>query len=125
MNHRILFVCVGACALSLVGCRESQDCEKARLALAKTWHGLTEAAARRQLAGVDIEGWKYAQERAALLESSFMTTQVTWDSADKARKELATRVPNLQSDAPANVTGYRLSLDAALKEQDAYAQKCR
>jgi hypothetical protein len=123
MTRSILALCVVA-ALS-VGCKNDQECDRARLALSKTWHGLTESAARRQLAGIDIEGWKFVQDRAGLLESSFMTTQVTWDSADKARKELSARVPHLESDAVANVNGYRLSIDAAFKEQDAYAQKCR
>jgi hypothetical protein len=118
-------IIAGCCALFALGCKDDKECEKARFALSKTWHGLSESAARRQLAGVDVEGWKFVQGRAQLLESSFMTTQITWDSADKARKELAERVPNLQSDAPANVEGYRMSLNAAFAEQDAFAKKCR
>lgn len=123
MFRKLIFA--GACAVFAFGCKDDKECEKARFALSKTWHGLAESAARRQLAGVDVEGWKFVQGRAQLLESSFMTTQVTWDSADKARKELAERVPNLQSDAPANVEGYRMSLNAAFQEQDAFAKKCR
>lgn len=118
-------VIASVCALVAFGCKDNAECDKSRLALAKSWHGLAESAARRQLAGVDIEGWKYVQGRAQLLESSFMTTQVTWDSADKARKEIAERAGGLQSDAPANVEGFRLSLKAALDEQDAFAKKCR
>lgn len=118
-------VFAGVCALVSFGCKENEECNKARFALAKSWHGLAESAARRQLGGVDIEGWKFVQGRAQLLESSFMTTQVTWDSADKARKEIADRAGGLQSDAPANVEGFRLSLKAALAEQDAFAKKCR
>lgn len=118
-------VLVAVSAWLSFGCKDNQECEKARFALAKTWHGLAASAARRQLGGVDIEGWKFVQDRAQLLESSFMTTQVTWDSADKARKEIAERAGGLQSDAPANVEGFRLSLKAALEEQDAFAKKCR
>ncbi len=123
MFPKLVFVSV--CAFVALGCKDNAECDKARLSLAKSWHGLGESAARRQLGGVDIEGWKFVQGRAQLLESSFMTTQVTWDSADKARKEIADRVGGLQSDAPANVEGFRLSLKAALDEQDAFAKKCR
>lgn len=114
-----------AFAAVLPGCEASQECERARLNLAKSWRGLAESAGRRELAGVDIEGWKWVRGRAQLLESSFMTTHVTWDSAAKARQELSARLPSLRTDSDANLTGYRLSVDAAFKEQDAYAKQCR
>lgn len=121
---RCLTTVVVATAL-LTGCKESRECERARMDLSKTWLGLSEAAHRRQLAGVDIEGWKFIETKAQLLESSFMTTQLTWESADKARADLAARVPSVSTDTEANMTGYRLSFDAALKQQDAYAKQCR
>jgi hypothetical protein len=121
---RSLTAMVLAAAL-VAGCKESRECERARMDLSKSWHGLSEAAHRRQLAGLDIEGWKFVETKVQLLESSFMTTQVTWDSADKARGELAARLPGIQTDTPANMTGFRMSFDAALKEQDAYAKQCR
>jgi hypothetical protein len=109
----------------LLGCQTNPECERARLDLSKSWRGLVEAAARRQLAGVDIEGWKWVHGRAQLLESSFMTSHVTWDTAQKARNELSARLPSLQTDTVANMTGYRLSVEAAFKEQDAFTKKCR
>jgi hypothetical protein len=114
-----------AAVLVLPACEANQECERARLNLAKSWHGLVEGAARRELAGVDIEGWKWVRGRAQLLESSFMTTHITWDSAAKARKELAARLPSVQTDTEANMNGYRLSVAAAFKEQDAFTQKCQ
>lgn len=109
----------------LPGCEASQECERSRLNLAKSWRTLAESASRRELAGVDIEGWKWVRGRAQLLESSFMTTRVTWESANKARQELNARLPSIQTDTEANKTGYRLSVEAALKDQDAYAKQCR
>lgn len=123
MTRWIAALCVSAAVLS--GCENNRECERARLDLSKTWRGLVEGASRRQLAGVDIEGWKWVQGRAALLESSFATTQVTWNSADKARGELTSRLPSMQTDTPANLTGYRMSVQSALTEQDAFAKKCR
>ena len=65
------------------------------------------------------------EQRAELLESSFATPSVTWPAADKAKGEIAARVASLQTDNPANLTGYKLSLDAAVKDQEAFAKKCR
>ncbi len=93
--------------------------------VAKAFQGLRESASRRKLAGVDVEGWKFVEQRADLLESSFATTQVTWASAEKARGEIVARVASLQTDNPANLTGYQLSLEGAVKELDAYGKKCR
>lgn len=123
MTRWIAALCVMVAALA--GCPMDPECERARLDLSKSWRGLAEGAGRRQLAGVDIEGWKWVQGRAQLLESSFMTTHVTWDSAQKARDELNARLPSIQTDTVANMTGYRLSVDAAFKEQDAFTKKCR
>jgi hypothetical protein len=123
MTRWIAALCVTAALLS--GCETNRECERARLDLSKTWRGLVEGSGRRQLAGVDIEGWKWVQSRTSLLESSFATTQITWDSAEKARKELVARLPSMQTDTPANLTGYQLSVESALKEQDAFAKKCK
>lgn len=123
MKHRLATVFLAA--VFVAGCQETRECERARMDLAKTWRGLAEAAHRRQLAGVDIEGWKWVEARLELLESAFTTKQVTWDSADKARGEVVTRLPGLNTDTPANTTGFRLSADAAVKEQDAYTKQCK
>ena len=64
------------------GCKDDETCERARMDLAKTWTKLRESAARRKLAGVDVEGWQFVEEKAGLLESSFMTPRVTWQSAE-------------------------------------------
>lgn len=123
MTRWIAALCVTATLLC--GCETDRECEKARLELSKSWRGLAAGAARRQLAGVDIEGWKWVQGRTALLESSFATTQVTWKSADKARDELTARLPSMETDTAANMTGYQLSVTSAWKQQDEFAKKCR
>jgi hypothetical protein len=122
----IRWLITASLALSLiVGCKNDEACERARLDLSKAWGELREAAARRKLAGVDVEGWAFVEDRTSLLESSFMTSQVTWSSADKARTELAARLPSLSTDAPAHLVGYRTSVDAALKQQEAFSAQCR
>jgi hypothetical protein len=109
----------------LAGCKTDPECERARMKLSKTWHDLHTSATRRKLSGVDVDGWAFVEKQTDLLESSFATTQITWDSADNARKALAARASGLQSDTETNANGFKLSLDAAFKEQDAFSNKCR
>jgi hypothetical protein len=109
----------------LAGCKTDEQCERMRLDLAKTWGSLRESASKRKLAGVDVDGWTKVEDRTALLESSFMTPHVTWQSADKARTELGEALRGRQTDTPANLTGYLLSVEAANKEQQAYSDRCR
>jgi hypothetical protein len=107
------------------GCKADEECERMRIDLAKTWGTLKESATKRKLAGVDAEGWTKVEEKTALLESSFMTPHVTWQSAAKAQTELADLIRGRQTDTPANLTGYMLSIDAANKEQAAFTERCR
>ena len=119
------FAVIFASVSFLAGCQRSEECERARLALSKTWGMLRESAAKRKLAGVDVEAWAAVEERAALAESSFMTTAVTWNSADNARKDLSDKVKSLRTDTEGNLKGFQLSLDAAFKEQDEFKSKCK
>lgn len=119
------FAVLGLLFLGVAGCKPSEECERARLALSKTWGSLRESAAKRKLAGVDVESWAFVEERAALAESSFMTTHVTWTSAENARNDLKQRVGGLRTDTEGNLKGFQLSLDSAIKQQDAYAAECK
>lgn len=123
MSRLIAGFCVAL--FSIAGCKVDEQCERQRLDLAKTWGSLRESAAKRKLAGVDVEGWAKIEERTALLESAFMTPQVTWTSADKARADLQAMLRNRQTDTEANLKGYLLSFETANKQQEEYAQRCR
>jgi hypothetical protein len=119
------FAVICAVSLILAGCEPSEECERARVALSKTWGMLRESAAKRKLAGTDVESWSFVEERAALAESSFMTKRVTWGSADKVRDDLAQKVGSLRTDTEGNLKGFQLSLNAAFKEQDEFKAKCK
>ena len=116
---------IGAIALLVAGCEPSEECERARLSLSKTWGMLRESAAKRKLAGTDVESWSFVEERAALAESSFMTPRVTWGSAETVRNDLAQKVGSLRTDTEGNLKGFQLSLSAAFKQQDEYKAKCK
>jgi len=119
------FAVIFGIAFTLAGCEQSEECERSRLALSKTWGMLRESAAKRKLAGTDVESWSFVEERAALAESSFMTTRVTWGSADTVRNDLSQKVGSLRTDTEGNLKGFQLSLNAAFKEQDAFKAKCK
>jgi hypothetical protein len=121
----IRLIVAGVLSVALLGCENDQECEKMRVNLAKTYGTLRESAGKRKVAGVDVQGWTEVEKTAALLESSFMTRRVTWQSAEKGRGELTSKLNGLQTDSAANLTGYRLSVEAALKEQEAFTRRCR
>ena len=91
----IVMSLVAACPLW--SCQDDARCERARLDLDKTWAELRQAATRRKLEGVDVPSWMDIEKKAELLESSFMTRQVTWESASKATQELAAFCPAASS----------------------------
>jgi len=121
----IRLVLAGLVGAALLGCKSDAECERLRVDLAEAYGTLRESAGKRKLAGVDVAGWTAVEDKVALLESSFMTRRVTWQSAEKARAELSGKLSGLQTDSPANLTGYRLSVDAALKQQDEFTRRCR
>ena len=121
----VLLLLACSVASSLTGCKTDEQCERARMDLAKARGGLRASAVKRTLAGVDVEGWTKIENRTELLESSFMTSHVTWSSADKARTELAQMLLGQETDTDANLKGYVLSVEAANKQQAAYAERCR
>ena len=54
-----------------------------------------------------------------------MTTSVTWTSAENAKNDLGQKINGLRTDTEGNLQGYKLSLNAAFKEQDEYAKACK
>jgi hypothetical protein len=112
-------------SLLAAGCKDDVQCERARMDLNKSWSTLREAAARRMLDGVDTPGWKDVESKTELLESSFVTTQVTWDSAAKASQAIAVELPQLHADHEAMAASFRSSAESAMKEQSDFEKQCR
>ena len=125
MGRFAMFVSVPL-ALSLLGaCQDDVQCEKARMDLNKSWSELRQAASRRKLDGVDTPAWTDVENKTELLESSFVTRQVTWDSAAKASQAIAVELPQLHADHEALAASFRTSAESALKQETDFEKQCR
>jgi hypothetical protein len=113
-------------ALSVLSaCKDDAQCERARMELNKSWSELREAATRRKLDGVDLPVWTDVENKTELLESSFVTRQVTWESATKASQAIAAALPRLHAGQEALAVSFRTSAETALKEQSKFEKQCR
>jgi hypothetical protein len=109
----------------LVGCKDQAACEKERNDLNKSWSTLRAEATRRKNEGVDIPGWTDVEKKLETLESSFMTTAVTWESADKARQAVSAAMPDLHADRESLMTSFRSAVENASAQQATFEKDCR
>jgi len=125
--------CTAAVALTL-GCHD-RECEAARLELAQTWQTLRDTATSRQQipegASLSqgeqderVRTWKSIEDRAELIRSSFETRQVTWPSADKARRELGAIFTPLQAKDDPVTGGFAVTLSEADKRMSSFRRRC-
>jgi hypothetical protein len=125
MGRFALFLSLPLLLSLLGGCKDEVQCEKARMDLNKSWSELREAAMRRKLDGVDTPAWSDVENKTETLESSFVTRQVTWDSAAKASQAIATELPQLHADHEALAVSFRTSAESAMKRQSDFERQCR
>jgi hypothetical protein len=121
--------------LALTAC-ENQECEQARLELARTWQELRDTATSRQQIPEQsdlseseqkdrIATWTEIEARAELLRSSFGTSQVTWSPAQKARTELGEIfTPAVSGQDPVSA-GFATMLGKADERMAAFDKRCR
>jgi hypothetical protein len=112
-----------------------RECEAARLELAQTWQSLRDTATQRQqipeglsLSQAEqderVRTWKNIEDRAELIRSSFETSQVTWPSADKARRDLAAVFTPLQTKEDPVTRGFAVTLSEADKRMSSFRGQC-
>jgi len=122
---RCFFVVLVALPLLVGGCQDDVRCERERLDVNKAWSELRTAATHRKLGGSNVSIWTEIENRAELLESSFETRQVTWNSADKASKEIASKLPVLESSGDVSLASFRASAENAIQQQSQFEKSCR
>ena len=124
MNRWVVVIVVIASSLGL-SCQDEVRCERERMDLNKAWSELRTAATHHKLEGTDVPTWTVIENKAELLESSFMTKQVTWNSAKRASDEIASKLPALESGEGVKLAGFRNSAETAIKRQSSFEKECR
>ncbi len=135
LGRMIPWLALAAASGTTAGCHD-EECQGARLELARSWQTLRDtAASRKQIPeGVElsqaqeqerIHTWTAIEDRAELLRSSFETSQVTWPSANKARAELAEAFKPLASNDDPMTRGFVLTLNEADERMAAFRKTCR
>lgn len=124
MNRWVIVIAVTASSVG-IGCQDEVRCERERMDLNKAWSELRTAATRHKLEGTDVPTWTVIENKAELLESSFQTRQVTWNSAKKASDEIASKLPTLDSSEGVKLTSFKNSAETAIKRQSSFEKECR
>ena len=124
MNRWVVVIAVTASSMGL-GCQDEVRCERERMDLNKAWSELHTSATHYKLEGVDVPTWTVIENKAELLESSFQTRQVTWNSAKKASDEIKSKLPTLDSGEGVKLASFRNSAENALKQQTSFEKDCR
>ncbi|HET7542596.1 MAG TPA: hypothetical protein VFK05_22150 [Polyangiaceae bacterium] len=124
MNRWVVVIAVTASSLGL-GCQDDVRCERERMDLNKAWSELHTSATHHKLEGVDVSTWAVIENKAELLESSFQTRQVTWNSAKKASDEIKSKLPTLESSEGVKLASFRNSAENALQQQSSFEKDCR
>lgn len=114
-----------------LSCKDSEQCERSRMEVAKIWGRVKDGATRRK--NVDDgtvksatyqQKWSRIVNQAELVSSSFETEQVTWGPAAKGQKQLQEDTSDLNDGDPANQNFVRL-LDEANKKVTEFEKACR
>jgi hypothetical protein len=124
MNRWVFVIAVTASSLGL-GCQDEVRCERERMDLNKAWSELHTSATHYKLEGQDVPTWTVIENKAELLESSFQTRQVTWNSARKASDEIASKLSGLESTEGVKLAGFKNSAESAIKQQSSFEKDCR
>jgi len=131
------WIVFSALLLAAPGCKDRQACERSRLDLAKTWEGIKLQAAnlkfprQEQAATMSdfereerLKRWSDVEEHAALLESAFISQQVTWTSAEKHLGELSEEYKQKPS-PEAMGHGFDQALERGSQAYRAFKASCR
>jgi hypothetical protein len=72
-----------------------------------------------------LERWQVVEEKAALLESSFTTPQVTWNSASKAKSDINQQFSRIPESDDKGIPRFAALLDTANQRQAEFERVCR
>jgi hypothetical protein len=115
-----------------LSCKNSEQCERSRMDVARLWNRVKEGANRRRNADDGTikspefqKKWSRIVNQAELVSSSFETEQVTWDPAAKGQKQLLEDTSDMAGSAdPANQNFAKL-LEEANRKVAEFEKACR
>ena len=137
MKHTLLTAgLVAASLLAVPGCKNEEDCTKARLATATAWQSVKNEAGRLKYQGVSgydelgpaqktthLEAFKTMEEQSQLVFESFAFERIGWDTGTKARDRVLKEF-NGYFDKDKYV-GFKGVLDSGLKRFNEAEAACR
>jgi hypothetical protein len=120
----------------VLGCQQSTQCEQDRLELTKTWETLRNTAASRKHVPEEsplteaeraerLQSWTKIEEKAELIRSSFETRQVTWEPAERARKDLDGLYKSAANPNDPLIQGFGVLLGTADKQYETFRSACK
>jgi hypothetical protein len=114
-----------------ISCKDSEQCERSRMEVAKIWSRVKDGATRRRImddgtikSDTYQKKWLRIENQAELVSSSFETQQVTWGPAAKGQKQLQEATSDLNDGDPANQNFVRL-VEEANKKVAEFEKACR
>ncbi len=137
MSRTAIMVCVIAFgAVGAVSCKDQAACDRSRLELSKKWEELKNTAGSYKTTKEDeeiptakkeerLKVWGGVEDKAALVQSSFATKQVTWPAADQARQDINQKLGAVAATGDQRVESFSQLLRAAGAQYDQYKDKCR
>ena len=133
-------LCVGGIALggllSVVACKDQEACEKARLRMEAQWSEVRNTAGSlktpksyEELSEAQKkqrnDAWLKVEQKAELIRSSFETTQITWDAARRAQRELAQLYSDVPQTGGALAESFPRLLNQASQQLALFEGECR
>ena len=100
------------------------------MSLDKMWDGIQAQALKLKLAssegaGANASAWTGIQSDIDLIQSSFATEQITWDSAKKKLGQLERSLEDIGSPSTSAFQSFRDAINRAATKQGELEKSCR
>lgn len=133
MTRGVIYVSTLLLAVGVtLSCKDSEQCERSRMDVAKIWNRVKDVASHRRTRDDGtikseeyMRKWAHIENQAELVSSSFETEQITWGPAAKGQKQLKDDTADLSgSSDPSNQNFVQLLNEANKKAAD-FEKSCR
>ena len=116
----------------VLSCKNSEECERKRMEVARIWSRVKEGAVRRRNAEDGTvksdafqKKWSRIENQAELVSSSFETEQVTWNGAAKGQKQLQEDTSEMAGSNDPGTQNFVRLLEEANRKVAEFEKACR